>query len=76
MIHVKIDSLSVKNIIGYEIGTKEAFDLRHGGDPAWVFFDYNVIMNQINTLLFLKSPTLFYINPQGFLKQHSYVPTN
>lgn len=75
MIHVKVDNPSVKNIIGYETGTKAAFDARHAGDPLWIFFDYNVIMNQINTLLFLKNPTLFYISPQGTLKQHSYIPT-
>lgn len=73
MIHVRINDPIVKNITGYEVGTKAAFDVRHAGDPNWVFFDYNVINNRINTQLFLMNPTLFYINPQGDLQQHSYL---
>jgi hypothetical protein len=68
MIHAIIDDVIQKNIVGYECGTKADFELRHWGNPLWVFFDDNIITNRINTEQFLTKPQTFYIDKAGELQ--------
>lgn len=71
MIHAHIDNIFDKNIIGYECGTRASFDVRRGGDPFWVFFDYNDIVYHIQTKNFLLAPRSFYIDDKGLLQKHT-----
>lgn len=69
MIFANIDNVSTNNIIGFEVGTRAAFDDRHGGDPLWVFFDYDIIKIRVVTADFLLYPTKYYIDILGNIQR-------
>jgi hypothetical protein len=71
MIFANIDSPSTNNILGYETGTRAVFDARHGGDPLWVFLDYNVVKNRANTADFIARPKAYHIDGFGNLRLRS-----
>lgn len=70
MIHALLDDPNSKNIVGFEVGTRVAFDTLHSGDPLWVFLDYDIITYRVPMRAFLLNPKKFYIDKSGAVQQH------
>ena len=69
MIFAHIDAVDTQNITGFETGTRALFDSQHGGDPLWVFLDYNIVKNRSDLPDFLKYPKLYHIDQFGNLRK-------
>ena len=69
MIHARLDAESTKNITGFECGTRAEFDERHGGDPLWVFLDFDVVQYRVRKADFLLNPLLFLIDERGMVQR-------
>ena len=70
MMHINIDSVETRNVVGFECGTRADFDIRHYNNPLWVFVDKNVIKYQVLTSDFLLNPRKYYFDTKNFLRTH------
>ena len=62
MIFAHLDNSSPRKILGYEVGTRAVYDVRHGTDPNWSFIDSDVMNHRVDLPTFLKDPTKFILD--------------
>ena len=62
MIFAKISDTTSFNITAFECGTRAEFDIRHPGDPLWVFVDSPNAEARSDITDFLLNPTTYYID--------------
>jgi hypothetical protein len=72
--HVNIDTQAHRQILGYETGTRLAFDETRAGDSLWVFVDRDKIENKIRMSDFLAHPQWFTVDDYGNVRKRPEPP--
>jgi hypothetical protein len=68
MIFAHIGSTTIRNVIGFECGTRALFDKLHGGDPLWLFIDQPNARNRSDLPGFLQHPTNYRVDKNNNLR--------
>lgn len=65
MIHARIDTVEHRQIVGFEVGTRAAFDVRHGGDPLWIYVESYRVKLRADLKHFMMYPSKYKILATG-----------